>query len=62
MINNDEQYDCVIDNGNVIDTTKKTWTCSRCGNPVSSRVLICPYCGASRTNEGINANEQMICG
>lgn len=61
MINNDEQYDCVIDNGNVIDTTKKTWTCPRCGNPVSSRVLICPYCGASRTNEGINANEQMIC-
>jgi ribosomal protein S27AE len=62
MINNNEQYDYVIDNGNVIDITKKTWNCPRCGNPVSSRVLICPYCGASRTDEDINANEQMICG
>ena len=61
--NNMEQYDCIINNGEVIDTNKaNTWTCPRCGNPVSSRVLVCPYCGASRTDEGINTNEQMIFG
>jgi len=63
MNNNNEQYDCIVKDGEVIDmNNQQTWTCPRCGNPVSARVLVCPYCGASRTDEGISGNEQMICG
>lgn len=60
-MNNQEQYDCIVDNGKVIDTGKgAVWTCPRCGNPVSAKVLVCPYCGASRTDENAENDSKMI--
>jgi len=57
-----DKFDCIVDNGNIIDTNSKVgWTCPKCGVVVSPSVLICPVCGANRTNENLNPGETMIC-
>lgn len=62
MVDN-ERYDCIVKDGEVIElNTNQGWICPRCGKVVSPQLMTCPYCNASKTNEGINPNEQMICG
>ena len=59
----DEKFDCIVDNGNVIDTAGNTgWVCPKCGAVVAPSVLVCPVCGGKRTNESIVPGESMICG
>ncbi len=63
MVNDNEQYDCIVKDGVVIDmTNNKGWICPRCGQVVSPKLMTCPYCNAARTDEGIADNEQFICG
>lgn len=60
---NDENYSCIVKDGAIIDLENGNgWICPRCGNSVSPKAMICPYCNAKRTDEGISENEQMIFG
>lgn len=54
-----EEFDCIVNNGKVIDNDNKGWICPRCGRSVSPKFSTCPYCN-SQANEGVNPNEQMI--
>jgi uncharacterized OB-fold protein len=59
----DEKFNCIVDNGNIIDTAGNTgWVCPKCGAVVAPSVLVCPVCGGKRTNESIAPGESMICG
>ena len=56
-----ENFDCIVDNGNIIDLSNNTgWVCPKCGSVVSPSVLVCPICGGKRTNENLNQGESMI--
>jgi rubrerythrin len=56
-------YDCIIDNGNVIDTTNgQGWICPRCKTVVAPNLLVCPVCNQKRTNETLAEGETLICG
>lgn len=57
-----EQYDCIVDNGQIMSTGGTGWICPRCGNMISPSVLICPNCGGKRTNENLAPGECIICG
>jgi len=57
----EEQYDCIVDNGNIIDMkTNNGWTCPKCGNSIHPRYVVCPICGGRRTNENLAPGEEMI--
>ena len=59
----DEKFDCIVDNGNIIDTAGNAgWVCPKCGAVVAPSILVCPVCGGKRTNESIAPGESMICG
>ena len=50
----DENFDCIVDNGKVIDTSGNNgWVCPKCGVVVSPSILVCPVCGGKRTNENM---------
>lgn len=58
-----ENFDCIVDNGNVIDTTGNVgWVCPKCGASVAPSAMFCPVCGGKRTNESLAPGEKMICG
>lgn len=57
-----ENYDVIVDNGNVYDISGNTgWICPKCGTTVSPQSLVCPICHAKRTNETLKTGEQLIC-
>lgn len=55
----DEQFDCIVNNGEIIENGNKGWICPRCGRSVAPKYATCPYCNG-KANEGIDPNEQMI--
>ncbi len=42
-------------------TERVGWICPKCGRSVSPKLTTCPYCSATKTNEGLAPGEQMIC-
>ncbi len=51
IMRDNNNYDCIIDNGNVIDTTNgQGWICPRCKTVVAPNLLVCPVCNQKRTN------------
>ena len=58
-----ENFDCIVDNGTVINTSGNNgWVCPKCGVVVSPSVLVCPVCGGKRTDENLAPGQKMICG
>ena len=58
-----ENFDCIVDNGTVINTSGNNgWVCPKCGVVVSPSVLVCPVCGGKRANESLAPGQKMICG
>ena len=50
----DENFDCTVDNGKVIDTSRNDWwVCPKCVVGLSPSILVCPVCGGKRTNENV---------
>ena len=59
----DENFDCIVDNDKVINTSGNDWwVCPKCVVGLSPSILVCPVCGGKRTNENMAPGEQMICG
>ena len=58
----EEQFDCVVDNGRVIEKDmSKGWICPKCGVVVAPHLSTCPVCGG-QTDESLAPGESIICG
>lgn len=58
----EEQFDCVVDNGRIIEQKNIGWICPKCGASVSPTLTVCPLCGGGKTDESLSPGESIICG
>lgn len=58
----EENFDCIVDNGRVIEQRATGWICPKCGASITPNLSICPKCGGEKADESLAPGEQIICG